>query len=58
MRAPQFVTVVDGQWTYYFPVYNGQVSTDQFQVDWRSPEGVVSIQIQGSVVVEATVRHT
>ena len=55
-RAPQYVTVVDDKWTYYFPVYNGQVSTDQFQVDLRSPEGVISIQIQGSIVVKASVR--
>ncbi len=55
-RAPQYVTVVDDEWTYYFPVYNGQVSTEQFQVDWRSPQGVISIQIQGSIVVKASVR--
>ena len=55
-RAPQYVTVVDDKWTYYFPVYNGQVSTDQFQVDLRSPEGLISIQIQGSIVVKASVR--
>ena len=55
-RPPSYVTVKDGDWTYYFAVYNGQVNTDQFQVDWRSPDGVISVQVDGSVITQASVR--
>jgi hypothetical protein len=55
-RAPAYITVKEGDWTYYFGVYNGQVITDEFQVDWNSPDGIINLQIDGAEIVQASVR--
>lgn len=55
-RAPSHVTVKEGSWTYYFSVYNGRVVTDQFQAEWRSPHGQITISVDGAAIGQATVR--
>ena len=55
-RAPSYVTVREGNWSYYFSVYNGLVNTDQFRMDYRSPEGLITLQVSGNEIQQATIR--
>ena len=55
-KGPEYIRVVDGDWTYYFDVYEGLVQINLFQAEWRSEHGTITLMVRGAEIERAGVK--